>query len=74
MVLTDAQTRDEQHERQHLAETLHLLTTELKRLTGDIDKSARTIDERKKHLWDNLIVGVPTVELYRRAFPAVQRV
>ncbi len=54
MALTDAQTRDEQHERQHLAETLQLLTSELKRLTGDIDKSARTIDERKKHLWDNL--------------------
>lgn len=54
MALTDAQPRDEEHERQHLAETLQLLTSELKRLTGDIDRSARTIDERKKHLWDNL--------------------
>ncbi|GAA5101709.1 HelD family protein [Haloechinothrix salitolerans] len=54
MALTDARTRDEEHERQHLAETLRLLTMELERLTGDIDKSTRTIDERKKHLWDNL--------------------
>ncbi|GAB3506946.1 3'-5' exonuclease [Amycolatopsis cihanbeyliensis] len=54
MALTDAQTRDEERERRYLAETVRLLATELERLTGDIDESARTIEERKKHLWDNL--------------------
>jgi DNA helicase-2/ATP-dependent DNA helicase PcrA len=54
VALTGAQTRDEEQERQYLAKTVHLLTTELKRLTGDIDKSARSIDERKQHLWTNL--------------------
>ncbi|GAB3502156.1 DNA helicase-2/ATP-dependent DNA helicase PcrA [Amycolatopsis cihanbeyliensis] len=54
MVLTDAQTRDEERERRHLAETVRLLSGELERLTGDIDGSARAIEERKRHLWDNL--------------------
>lgn len=47
-------TRDEEHELGHLAETVRLLSAELARLTGSIDKSARTIDEQKKHLWTNL--------------------
>jgi DNA helicase-2/ATP-dependent DNA helicase PcrA len=45
--LTDVHTRDEEHERRRLAETVRLLSTELERLTGSIDKSARTIDEQK---------------------------
>lgn len=49
--MTDVQSRDEEHERQHLAETVQLLTTELERLTGSIDKSVRTIQEQKEHMW-----------------------
>ncbi|MDR7300062.1 HelD family protein [Haloactinomyces albus] len=54
MALTDARTREEEQERRHLAETVHRLTTELEHLTGYIDKSARTIEEKKEHLWANL--------------------
>lgn len=53
MALTDAQTRDEEHERRHLAETVRLLELELARLVGSIDSSAATIDEQKKHMWAN---------------------
>jgi DNA helicase-2/ATP-dependent DNA helicase PcrA len=54
VALTGVQSRGEEQERRHLAETVQLLTTELERLTGDIDKSARNIEERKQHLWTNL--------------------
>jgi DNA helicase-2/ATP-dependent DNA helicase PcrA len=54
MALTGVQSRGEEQERRHLAETVQLLTTELERLTSDIDKSARNIEERKQHLWTNL--------------------
>jgi DNA helicase-2/ATP-dependent DNA helicase PcrA len=53
MAVTDAQTRDEEHERRYLAETVRLLRTELERLADSIDKSARTIQEQKEHMWEN---------------------
>ncbi|WP_250549244.1 HelD family protein [Pseudonocardia sp. H11422] len=53
MALTDVQSRDEEQERQYLAEAVHLLNTELERLTSSIDKSARTIEEQKEHMWTN---------------------
>jgi DNA helicase-2/ATP-dependent DNA helicase PcrA len=49
--LPDVQTRNEEQERQHLADTLHMLATERERLIGSIEKSARTIEEHKSHLW-----------------------
>lgn len=52
--MTDAQTRDEEQERHHLAETMNLLEKERQRLAADIDRSARSIEERKQHLWANL--------------------
>lgn len=52
--MTGAQARDEERERRYLAETLELLGAELERLTGDIDGSVRSIEERKRHLWTNL--------------------
>ncbi len=51
--MTDVQTRDEQHERAHLAETVRLLTAELERLVGSIDKSAGSIQEQKEYMWEN---------------------
>lgn len=53
VALTDAQTREETGERQHLTETVQLLTMELERLTDSIDRSARTIQEQKEHIWAN---------------------
>ncbi len=52
--VTDVQTREEEHERRHLAGTIELLSAELEKLTGEIDTATTSIDERKKHLWDNL--------------------
>ncbi|GAB2762136.1 3'-5' exonuclease [Salinifilum aidingensis] len=52
--MTDAQTRDEEHERQHLAEMVRRLEAELEQLTGYLDESARSVEERKQHLWENL--------------------
>ncbi|GAA2360648.1 3'-5' exonuclease [Saccharopolyspora halophila] len=52
--MSDVQTCDEEQERRHLAETVQRLRAELESLDGYIDRSARTIDERKQHLWDNL--------------------
>ncbi|WP_219632405.1 hypothetical protein [Haloechinothrix aidingensis] len=52
--MTDAQARDEERERRHLADTVRLLEAERERLTGEIDSSARDIQERKEHLWTNL--------------------
>lgn len=49
--LTDVQTRDHEQERTRLAETLHLLRTELDRLHDSIDRSTTTIDEQKQHMW-----------------------
>ncbi|MFI6162937.1 HelD family protein [Micromonospora haikouensis] len=53
MALTDVQTRDEEQERQHLAETVHLLAAELERFTAAIDSSASVIQGHKKHMWAN---------------------
>ncbi|WP_238424248.1 hypothetical protein [Micromonospora parastrephiae] len=49
--VTDVQTRDEQLERQHLAETVRLLTAALERLTTTIDSSASAIQAHKEHMW-----------------------
>ncbi|MGD9620582.1 MAG: UvrD-helicase domain-containing protein [Mycolicibacterium sp.] len=53
MALTNSHTRDDEQERQYLAETMRLLAAELEGLTDSIDKSARSIQERKEHLWEN---------------------
>ncbi|GAA4874753.1 HelD family protein [Saccharopolyspora cebuensis] len=53
MALTDVRTQDEEQERRHLADTVRRLATELERLTGSIDSSARTIEEQKEHMWIN---------------------
>jgi DNA helicase-2/ATP-dependent DNA helicase PcrA len=53
MALTDAQTRDEEHEHRRLAKTVHLLTTELKRLTDSVERSATNIQEQKEYMWAN---------------------
>jgi len=45
--------RDDEDERQYLDETIRLLTSELAELTDAIDRSARSIQERKEHLWEN---------------------
>ncbi|MDZ4233454.1 MAG: hypothetical protein U1C73_06770, partial [Dietzia sp.] len=50
---TNSQPRDEEQERRYLAETMRLLTSELESLTDSIGKSARSIQERKEHLWEN---------------------
>jgi DNA helicase-2/ATP-dependent DNA helicase PcrA len=50
--LTDAQGEDEQREREHLASTMRLLASERERLTGSIDSSGRSIQERKGELWE----------------------
>ncbi|WP_331461396.1 HelD family protein [Micromonospora tarapacensis] len=44
------QTQDEA-ERQHLAETVRLLATELERVTSTIDSSASAIQGHKEHMW-----------------------
>ncbi|ROO63129.1 DNA helicase-2/ATP-dependent DNA helicase PcrA [Micromonospora sp. Llam0] len=51
MGLTDAQARDEEHERQHLAETVRLLTTELERFATSIGNSASAIQAQKEQMW-----------------------
>jgi len=53
LALTDVQTRDEEQERQHLADTVHLLATELERFTTAIDGSASAIHAQKEHMWEN---------------------
>jgi DNA helicase-2/ATP-dependent DNA helicase PcrA len=53
MTLTNMQTRDEDLERRHLAETVQLLTAEMERLADSIETSARSIQEQKQHLWEN---------------------
>lgn len=53
MALTDVQTRDEEQERQYLAETVRLLKRELERLGASIDRTARTIQEHKEFMWEN---------------------
>lgn len=47
------QDRDEAQERRHLNETLSLLEAELESLTEHISTAARSIQERKEHLWEN---------------------
>ncbi|MDW4910031.1 AAA family ATPase [Streptomyces sp. ADMS] len=51
--MTDLQTRDEEQERQYLAETVRLLKRELERLSASIDRTARTIQEQKEFMWEN---------------------
>ncbi|EKT79720.1 DNA helicase UvrD [Rhodococcus opacus M213] len=51
--MAHVQTRDEERERRYLAETVQLLTAELERLTGSIDKSVRVIQEQKEYLWES---------------------
>lgn len=53
VALTDTQTRDEEQERRHLTQTLHLLAAERDRVADSIEASARTIDERKEQMWTN---------------------
>ncbi|WP_308122101.1 UvrD-helicase domain-containing protein [Streptomyces sp. TRM70350] len=47
------QTRDEERERQYLAETVRLLKRELERLGASIDRTAKTIQEQKEFMWEN---------------------
>lgn len=51
MSLTDLQTHEEERERRHLAETVHLLTAALERQTTSIDSSASAIQAHKEHMW-----------------------
>ncbi|MFV2084185.1 HelD family protein [Micromonospora sp. LOL_021] len=51
--MTDAQPRDEEQERRHLAETVRLLTTELERFTTTIGSSASAIQAHKEQMWAN---------------------
>ncbi|MCC9710636.1 AAA family ATPase [Streptomyces sp. MNU76] len=51
--MTDLQTRDEEQERQYLAETVRLLKRELERLSASIDRTAKTIQEQKEFMWEN---------------------
>ncbi len=53
MALTTSYPRDEEQERQYLAKTIDLLSSELENLTDSIGKSAKSIQERKEHLWEN---------------------
>ncbi|MEV6958656.1 UvrD-helicase domain-containing protein [Streptomyces sp. NPDC051207] len=53
IALTDLQTRDEEQERQYLAETVRLLGRELGRLSDSIDRTARAIQEQKEFMWEN---------------------
>ncbi|WP_159027870.1 hypothetical protein [Streptomyces pactum] len=46
MALTDLQTRDEEQERQHLAEPVRLLERERERLGASIERTAKEIQMR----------------------------
>ncbi|MGW9567035.1 HelD family protein [Prescottella equi] len=52
--MANSQVRDVGRERDHLAETRQLLTAELDRLNGSIDRAAGVIQEQKEHMWANL--------------------
>lgn len=52
--MADARRRDEEQEREHLAEMMRRLRRELEHLVGYIDESAQAIEAKKQHLWDNL--------------------
>ncbi|MFG2683104.1 HelD family protein [Streptomyces sp. NPDC048392] len=51
--MTDLQTRDEEQERQYLAETVRLLERERERLGDSIERTAKEIQEHKEFMWEN---------------------